>query len=260
MQWRRYFERRRRDEDLSAEIAHHLAQETDDNLARGLSPEDARMAALRKFGSRRAVREAVYDRNSIGWLEIVLQDLRYAFRQLRLRPGFAFAAIASLSLGIGANTAIFTLVDQILLRMLPVKEPGQLVQLRLEGTRPGGNWGDGRHTFPYPTYLALRDQTTVFSAMTGQRVEAVSLLDDGGAALVTVAMVSGNYFDVLGVRPHHGRMLTPNDDREVNGHPVAVQYDFWQSQYQGRPGVVGESIRLNGVPFSIVGASRAKTS
>jgi predicted permease len=259
MQWKRYLERRRRDEDLAAEIAHHIAQETDDNVARGLSPEDARVAALRKFGNRRAVREAVYDRNSIGWLEVVLQDLRYALRQLRRRPGFAFAAITSLSLGIGANTAIFTLVDQILLRMLPVQEPRQLVQLRLEGTRPGGNWGDGLHTFPYPTYLALRDQNTVFSGVTGQRVEPISLLDEidgGGAALVTVAMVSGNYFDVFGVRPHFGRLLTPADDRDVNGHPVAIlQYDFWQSHFQGRTGIIGESIRLNGVPFTIIGVA-----
>ena len=259
MQWKRYFERQRRDADLSVEIAHHIAQEIDDNVARGLSPEDARAAALRKFGNRRAVREAVYDRNSIGWLEIVLQDLRYALRQLRLRPGFAFAAIASLSLGIGANTAIFTLVDQILLRMLPVQDPRQLVQLRLEGVRPGGNWGDGLHTFPYPTYLALRDRNTVFSGLTGQRVESISLLDEiggGAAALVTVAMVGGNYFDVFGVRPHLGRMLTPNDDRDVNGSPLAVlQYDFWQSQYQGRASIVGESIRLNGVPFTIIGVT-----
>jgi predicted permease len=259
MQWKRYFQRRRRDEDLSAEIAHHVAQETDDNLARGLSPGDARMLALRKFGNRRAVREAVHDRNSIGWLEVLLQDLRYALRQLRRQPGFAFAAITTLSLGIGANTAIFTLVDQILLRMLPVQDPRQLVQLRLDGTRPGGNWGDGLHTFPYPTYLALRDQNTVFSGVTGQRVEPVSLLDDiggGGAALVTVAMVAGNYFDVFGVRTHLGRMLTPNDDRDVNGSPVAVlQYDFWQSQYQGRASIIGESIRLNGVPFTIIGVA-----
>jgi predicted permease len=256
MQWKRYFERRRRDEDLSVEIAHHIAQETDDNIARGLSPDDARLAALRKFGNRRAVREAVYERNSISWLEVVLQDLRFAFRQLRLRPGFAFAAIASLSLGIGANTAIFTLVDQLLLRMLPVQDPKQLVQLRLEGGRPGGNWGDGLHTFPYPTYLALRDRNTAFAGMTGQRVESISLLDDGGAALVTVAMVGGNYFDVFGVRPRLGRMVTPNDDRDVNGSPVAVlQYDFWQSQYQGRDSVIGESIRLNGVPLTIIGVA-----
>ena len=256
MRWRRYFVRSRRDEDLSQEISHYIAQETDDNVARGMSLDEARFAAIRKFGSRRAVREAVYERNSVRWLEVVAQDLRYGFRQLRMRPGFALAAIASLALGIGANTAIFMLVDQILLRMLPVESPRELVQLRLEGIRPGGNWGDGLHTFPYPTYLALRDQNTVFSGLTGQRIEAVSLLDDRSSASVTVALVAGNYFDVLGVRPHLGRVLGPADDRDLNGHPVAVlQYDFWQSQYQGRPNVIGESVRLNGAPFTIVGVA-----
>ena len=123
MRWRRYFERNARDADLSQEIAHHIAQETDDNIARGMSAEEARRAAIRKFGSRRAIRETVYEMNSIGWLEIVAQDLRYGLRQLRLRPGFAVAAITSLALGIGANTAIFTLVDQILLRLLPSPQP-----------------------------------------------------------------------------------------------------------------------------------------
>ena len=152
---------------LSQEIAHHIAQETDDNVARGMSAGEARLAAIRKFGNRRAIRETVYERNSIGWLEVVAQDLRYGLRQLRLRRGFAVAAITSLTLGIGANTAIFTLVDQHLLRLLPVHSPSELVQLRVDGVRPGGNWGDGRHTFPYPTYLALRDQNTVFSGLTG---------------------------------------------------------------------------------------------
>ena len=178
MRWRRYFVRSRRDEDLSQEISHYIAQETDDNVARGMSLDEARFAAIRKFGNRRAVREAVYERNSVRWLEVVAQDLRYGLRQLRMRPGFALAAIASLALGIGANSAIFMLVDQILLRQLPVQNPHELVQLRLDGSRPGGNWGDGLHTFPYPTYLALRDQNTVFSGLTGQRAESVSLVDD----------------------------------------------------------------------------------
>lgn len=192
--------------------------------------------------------------NRIGWLDVLTQDLRYGFRQLRLRPGFALAAILSLALGIGANTAIFTLVDQILLRLLPVDHPRELVQLRVDGSRPGGNWGDGLHTFPYPTYLALRDQNTVFSGLTGQRIESVSLVDDAGGALITVAMVAGNYFQVLGVRPHLGRLLAPDDDRHLNRQPVAVlQYDFWQSQYHGRPDIIGEAIRLNGTPFNVVG-------
>ncbi len=256
MSWRRFFQRARRDDDLSTEIAHYVASETDDNLARGMSPDDARAAALRKFGSRTTIRELVYETNTIRWFDVLTQDLRYGLRQLRLRPGFALAAILSLALGIGANTAIFTLVDQILLRLLPVENPGELVLFRADGARPGGNWGDGLHTFPYPTYLALRDRNTVFSGVTGQRVESVNLLDEERGAAIVVALVAGNYFEVLGVRPHVGRVIVPDDDRTANGSPVVVlQYDFWQTQYQGRRDVVGQTIRLNGAPFTVVGVA-----
>ena len=256
MSWLGYLTRRKRDDDLAREIDQYVAQETDDNIARGMTREDARAAALRKFGNRTIVRETVYRRNTVNWLDVLLQDLKYGLRQLRLRPGFALAAIVSLALGIAANTAIFTLVDQLVLRLLPVERPHELVKLRVDGPRPGGNWGDSRYTLPYPTYVALRDRQTVFTGVTGQRIEPISLLDDNGGNTVPVAMVAGNYFQVFGVRPHLGRLLQPDDDRDVGGHPVAVlQYDFWQSQYQGRPGIVGESIRLNGHPFSIVGVA-----
>ena len=256
MSWRRYLQRGRRDDDLAAEIDHYVSAETDDNVARGMSVDAARAAAVRKFGNRTAVREVVYGMNTINWFDVLTQDLRYGLRQLRLRPGFALAAILSLALGIGANTAIFTLVDQLLLRLLPVDDPHALALLRLDGARPGGNWGDGLHTFPYPTYLALRDRNTVFSGVTGQRIESVNLLDDDGASSITVALVAGNYFQVLGVRPHIGRLLGPGDDISLNGHPVAVlQYDFWRSQYQGRQQIVGETIRLNGAPITVVGVA-----
>jgi predicted permease len=254
MGWRRYLERARRNDDLAREIAHYVAQETDDNIARGMSATDARLAALRKFGNPAGVRETVYEMNTINWFDALTHDLRYAVRQLRLRPGFAAAAIVSLALGIGANTAIFTLVDQILLRLLPVEDPQALVQIRAEGIRPGGNWGDGQRTFPYPTYLALRDRNTVFTGLTGERVELASLVFDERGAQVSVGMVAGNYFEVVGVRPHLGRLLTPGDDRDLNAHPVAVlQHDFWQAQYQGRSDIVGAAIHLNGRPFTVVG-------
>src|SRR5262245_43129383 len=133
MSWQRYFQRGRRDDDLADEIAQYVAQETDDNIARGMTAEAARAAALRKVGSRAVVRERVYRMNTVSWLEVFTQDLRYGVRQLRQRPGFAFAAIVSLALGIGANTAIFTLVDQLILRLLPVEDPRALVQLRVDG-------------------------------------------------------------------------------------------------------------------------------
>jgi len=121
MAWRRFFQRAQRD-DLAAEIDHYVAAETDDNIARGMSADAARTAAMRKFGNRAAVREVVYGMNTINWADVLTQDLKYGLRQLRLRPGFALAAILSLALGIGANTAIFTLVDQLLLRLLPVED------------------------------------------------------------------------------------------------------------------------------------------
>jgi predicted permease len=254
MSWRRLFERKKRDRDLAREIDFYIAQETEDNIARGLSPSEASRAAIRKFGNPTNVREAVYEMNSLRLTEALWQDLNYGLRRLRQNPGFTLAAVASLALGIGANTAIFSLVDQIVLRMLPVENPRELVQLRADGVRPGGNWGISRLTFPYPTYVALRDQNTVFAGLAGQRVESVSLSGNDRNETITVAMVTGNYFQVFGVKAHRGRALTPDDDRTLNAHPVAVlQYDFWRTQFQGRSEILGDTIRLNGSPFTVVG-------
>lgn len=184
----------------------------------------------------------------------IRQDLKFGLRQLRLNPGFAAVAVLSLALGIGANTAIFTLVDQILLRTLPVQNPKELVQLKLEGGRTGSQSGDGRHTFSHPAFLALRDRNTVLAGLTGQRVELASLVGEDRSEMVSVGIVAGNFFDVLGVRPFRGRMLTPDDDRTKNGSAVAVlQYDFWRTRFAGNPGMVGSTIRLNGTPFTVAG-------
>jgi predicted permease len=173
-----------------------------------------------------------------------------------LSPGFAFAAILSLSLGIGANTAIFTLVDQILLRLLPVQNPQELVQLKMEGGRIGSQSGDGLHTFSHPLYVAFRDRNTVFTGLTGQRVERASLMEGDRSEMVQVGMVGGNFFQVLGVGPHQGRLLTSDDDRNRNGHPVVVlQYNFWQKRFAGNPAVVGSTIRINGTPFTVTGVA-----
>jgi predicted permease len=187
-------------------------------------------------------------------IDALHQDVKYGIRQLRAKPGVAVTAIFSLALGIGANTAFFTLFDQILLRLLPVQNPRELVQLRVEGGRFGSNNGDGLHTFSYPIYLALRDQNTVFSGLTGQRIEQASLVGDERSEMITVGMVAGNYFTVLGVQPHTGRLITAGDDTQRNGHPVAVlQHGFWQSRFAGRPEIVGSTIRLNGTPFTVIG-------
>src|SRR5215468_9025508 len=189
-------------------------------------------------------------------VDSIKQDLKYGLRQLRLNPMFTLAAVLSLALGIGANTAIFTLFDQVVLRLLPVRNPRELVQLRVEGGRFGSNSGDGRHTFSRPAYLALRDRNTVFSGLTGQRVENASLVGDDRSEMISVGLVAGNFFNVLGVQPHIGRLLTPDDDKARLGHPVVVlQYDFWQQRFAGASEIIGSSIRLNGSPFTVIGVS-----
>ena len=186
-----------------------------------------------------------------------MREILFTLRSLAKAPVFTAAAILSLALGIGANTAIFTLVDQILLRMLPVENPQDLVQFRLEGGRFGSQSGDGRHTFAHPQYLRFRDRNTVLSGLTGTRGESVSLVGGDRSEMIGVSIVAGNYFQVLGVRPHIGRMLMPSDDVHKNAHPVAVlQYDFWQNRFGGKTDIIGQQIRLNGTPFKVLGVAQ----
>jgi len=188
-----------------------------------------------------------------------MREVRLAVRTLSKSPVFTTVAVLSLALGIGANTAMFGLVDQILLRLLPVQDPQALVQFRAEGGRVGSQNGDGVGTFSHPAYLALRAQNTVLSGLTGQMITGASLTTDERSESVGVGLVAGNFFDVFGVRPQLGRLLTAEDDRAKNGSPVAVlQHDFWRNRFGGRPDVVGSSIRLNGSPFTVVGVADAR--
>ena len=187
-----------------------------------------------------------------------MREVRLALRTLFKAPLFTGIAGLSLALGIGANTAMFGLVDQILLRLLPVKNPRELVQLTVEGGRFGSNNGDGLGTFSHPLFVAFRDRNTVFSGLTGQMVTSASLIGTDRNEVVSVGLVAGNFFDVLGVRAHAGRLLTAEDDKLKGGHPVAVlQYDFWRNRYAGKGDVIGSTIRLNGTPFTVVGITAA---
>ena len=145
-----------------------------------------------------------------------MSPVRLALRSLRQAPAVTGVVVLSLALGIGANSAIFGLADQILIRLLPVQKPRELVQLRLEGGRVGSQSGDGLHTFSHPLYLAFRDRNTVLAGLTGQIVQPASLVGDERSERVSVGMVAGNFFDVLGVSPYLGRLLHADDDRTRN--------------------------------------------
>jgi predicted permease len=184
------------------------------------------------------------------------QNVRYASRTLIKAPGFTFVVVLTLALGIGANTAIFTLMDQVLLRALPVADPARLVTL----DAPGPNQGrfDGDHAFSYPMYVDFRDRNTVFSGVFGRFPIVLTMLHENRSERVRGDLVTGTYFEVLGLRPAAGRLLRPSDDVTPGGHPVAVlSYGFWWRRFGGVDGIIGKTIRLNGQPMTVVGVGPA---
>ncbi len=184
------------------------------------------------------------------------QDLRYAARTFRRAPVFVVVAVLSLALGIGANTAIFSLVDQVLLRLLPVKDPQQLVILWGRGPHYGSN--NGRYKLSYPMYEDFRDHNQVFSGMLCRWDTSMSVSAEGKSERVNGELVSGTYFQVLGVGPALGRVFNSDDDRTPSGAPYAVlSYRYWLSRYAASPNVIGKKIVVNGYPVTIVGVSQA---
>jgi predicted permease len=185
----------------------------------------------------------------------LLLDLKFALRNLRRSPLFTVVAVASLALGIGANTAIFTLVDQLLLRLLPVKDPQQLVMISSTGPHMGSNRGDRASS--YPMYQDFQRQATAFSYVFCRFNTPLSVSFGGQTERVNGELVSGNYFEALGVKPALGRVFSPGqDDRTYKGHPDAVlSYQYWVTRFASDPSVVGQKVVINNYPMTIVGVS-----
>jgi len=191
-------------------------------------------------------------------METLLQDVRYAWRQLLKSPGFTAVAVITLALGIGANTAIFQLLDQALLRSLPVKEPGRLVLLKYHGSNRGHTRArdEDQFYFSYPMYRDLRDRNSVFNGLVATTWAQAGVQWQNQPELVTAELVSGNYFDVLGVQPALGRLLVDSDDKVPNANPVAVlSFDYWQRRFGADRGVLNQTISVNGHPFTVIGVA-----
>jgi putative ABC transport system permease protein len=191
-----------------------------------------------------------------------IQDIRYALRQLTRSPGFAATVIITLALGIGANTAIFTIFDQVLLRMLPVERPKELVRFEWTGgfsgsySSFGGDPENGHSYFSYPMYKDLRDKNTAFAGMVAAVHGGVGVSWNDQAENKDAEIVSGNYFNMLGLRPAVGRLFTDSDDTAKNANPVAVlAYDYWKAHFNASPDVAGKTLLINGHPFTILGVA-----
>lgn len=260
MNWRRFFQRRKRDQDLAQEIESYLAHEADLLAHRGLPSDQAAWAAKRKLGNKTAVKEEVWEMNSLQLLEAIWQDLRYAARLLRLNPGFFAIATLSLALGIGANTAIFQLLDSVRMRLLPVVNPSELVQLKIvqDGHCCSGNFSDRQPDFTYAQWDQIRRHQTAFSGIFAWGDQRFNLTPSGEAHYAQGLLVTGDYFPTLGTKPLLGRLITSSDDSPGCGAAAAViSYQFWQRQFGGDSAIIGKSVFLDGRTFPVIGVTPA---
>ena len=250
--------RRRLDRDLDDEVQAHLDLLAAEYERQGLSLQDARLAARREFGGIEPMKEAHRDGRTWRWIEDAVHDARYALRTLRRNPAFAVVATLTLALGIGANTALFSVIDALILRKLPVARPNDLVLFAVnEGSGPLNTY------FSHPLYEDFRDHATTLSGTAlfvdiVRRPLRVGPEAAADAQPVRSSAVSGNFFSVLGVQAAHGRTLTDNDDRRGAAEPVAViSHEYWISRFGADPDVVGRRVTMSDVPLTIVGVAPA---
>ena len=252
MRWlSRFFHRSEQDAQLDSELRFHVEHQTADNIAAGMNPDEARRRALAQFGGLEYIKEETRDARGTHFIESLLQDIRFALRMLRKSPGFTAVAILTLALGIGANTAIFSLIEAVMLRMLPVQNPQQLVQIKVKSPRSQ----DPGSSVTTPIWEQVRDHQDVFAGVFAWSPRTFDLADGGEENDINGIYASGDYFNVLGVRPAAGRLLTTSDDVRGCSGVVVLSYGFWQERYAGAQSAVGASIRLNGHYFPIVGVS-----
>lgn len=259
---RALFRKSRVERELDDELRFHLHRQIEENIASGMSPEEARYAALCAFGGVEQIKEACRDMRGITFIETLIQDLRYGVRMLRRNPGFTTVVVLSLALGIGANTAIFSLIDAVMLKILPVRNPEQLVLLNWTSPKwPPGviqSGYDASTSFPYPSLEQFRTQTQIFSSVFGfapLSFGKVTIRIDGQASLVAGEMVTGSYFSGLGVSPVLGRAITDEDEKDNAPRVAVISYGYWARQFGRDPSAVGKAITLNEVPFTIVGVA-----
>jgi predicted permease len=246
---RRLFRRSAAEAELKNELEHHLALETQANLRAGLSPEEARLAALRAFGGVAQTQEECRDAWSTRFLDNLRQDLGYSLRGLRRNPGFSLVVILTLALGIGANTAIFSVVQGVLLRPLSYTAPNRIVMLNQAAPQANRPFLG----FSVLDFTDFRERNRTFSALAEYHSMWFILLGRPEPERVQTGVVSDNFFDLLGVKPLLGRTFLPGEDKLGAAPVLVLSYEFWQRSFGGDPGVVGRVFEMNNRPHTVVG-------
>ncbi|MCX6628880.1 MAG: ABC transporter permease, partial [Candidatus Solibacter sp.] len=258
---------RRREAELADEFESHVQMLMDENLHRGMSAGEARRAALLTFGGVEAAKENYRDQRGLPTLDSFRQDIHYALRGMRRNPVFTGVAVACLALGIGANTALFSLIDGVMLRELPVRQPEQLTFFRYseEGDQSAvrrQSSGYGEYSLPYATYEALRDRARTLAGVfvfvsLGIQGNGVTVNVDGRSMATDGEMVTGGYFPVLGIPPAVGRTITDEDLNPGSPNAAVISHRFWLREFGGERSALGRSVTLDGQPFTIVGVAPA---
>ncbi len=269
------WDRKRAMNDLDQEMREHVEMATRENMERGMKEEEARYAALRKFGNMTLAKEDTRAVWSVVWLEQLVQDIHFALRGLRNSPGFAAVAILTLALGIGANTAIFSLIDAVMLRALPVSQPSQLVLLRwsarnapnVHGYQVAGDCANDLRfgaenpsgcSFSEPMFREIAKANGFAGTAAFANSERLDLTGNGPATVINGQLVSGDFFGTLGLRPALGRLLDRSDDTPTAAPVAVLSYGYWQSAFGGARDVAGRTVELNSVPFTIVGVTEQR--
>jgi putative ABC transport system permease protein len=235
------------DQELDDELRYHLEREAELNVAAGMSAEEARLAALRSFGGVTRAKEECREARGVRLIHDLWQDVRYGLRTFRKKPGFTAVAVLTLALGIGANAAIFSVVNGVLLKSLPFPDPERLVALN-------GTTESGRSTaVAFPDYLDWRAGQNVFEEMAARLPAGGVLTGDGEPERVTGRLVTASFFRTLGIRPAAGRFFTEEEDRPGGGRLIVLSHDLWQRRYGGDPEVVGRAVLFNGEGWTVAG-------
>jgi len=253
--WNGLFRKQQLDDDLDEELSAYAELVSAEKVRAGMSQEEASRVTRREMGGIEQIRQGVRDIRAGVSVERLAQDIRFGIRTLSRNPVFTLVAIATLALGIGANTAMFSLLDQIVLSLLPVKQPERLVKVTIAGNNFGNTYGADR--ISWPMFEDLRDRNQVFSAMFCRFSAAVGLGYADRATQMTAELVSGEYFTGLGVGAALGRTIGPNDDKIPDGHPVVVlSYSFWRNYFHADGALIGRSIALNGYKMTVIGVAQ----
>jgi len=243
------FTRFRRDADLRDELQSHLDMETEENIRRGMHPDEARRRALMASGGLTLAAEAVRDQRGLPWIESIAADIRYAMRTLRRSPGFTTIVVITLALGIGANTAIFSAVRGVLLKPLPHRDGDRLVYLRHSMDGPGGE----NIAFSVPEVRDFRNGAPSFGSIAEYSQWAVTFQSDEGAVRLDAGLVTGNYFDVMGLSPVLGRLTRSSDDGIAAPPVVVLTHEYWMKRFGGDPAIVGKQLKIDGRLATVIG-------